>query len=324
MTSVLVLGGSGYLGRHVVAALRQDRRVTRVLTPGRSVCDVMGASVEELTDLLVLMEPHVVVNCVGRLDGEPRELAAANTGVTAKLLGAVRKAPARLVRVGSAGEYGPVQPGVAVDEDTPARPVSAYGSSHLAATLLVEEARRAGTAEAVTLRVFNPIGSGMGANTVLGRAAHQLEEALRDGTGTVRLGPLGAYRDFVDARDVASAVVAAAFTPIEWATINVGSGRATRVRDAVEMLAAVAGFDGDIFEAPAAPGRSVGVDWIEADTTRARRALGWTSQHSLQESLTEIWRDVAPIDVRALGGAPTVTRRPAELTFSQLGGNPDE
>lgn len=322
MTSVLVLGGSGYLGRHVVAALRQDRRVVRLLTPGRSVCDVMGASADELTDLLARLEPDVVVNCVGRLDGEPRELSAANTGVTAKLLSAVTKVPARLVRIGSAGEYGPVAPGVPVDEDAPARPVSSYGSSHLAATLLVEEARRARTADAVTLRVFNPIGSGMGANTVLGRAAHQLEEALREDTPTVRLGPLGAYRDFVDARDVASAVVAAAFTWTEWPTLNIGSGRATRVRDAVAMLAEVAGFDGDIFEAPAAPGRSVGVDWIEADTTRAKRALGWSPRHSLRDSLTEIWRDVAPLDVRALGGAPTVTRRPAELTSFSIGGEP--
>src|SRR5690606_40217788 len=65
---------------------------------------------------------------------------------TAKLIDAIAVAtPAtRLVRLGSAGEYGPVPPGQAVTEDHPTNPVSAYGHSHLAATGLLHHATATG------------------------------------------------------------------------------------------------------------------------------------------------------------------------------------
>jgi nucleoside-diphosphate-sugar epimerase len=320
MTTALVLGGSGFLGRHVVAALAADPRITRVLSPPRNSCDVMTAAPGKLQEVLAGFDPDVVVNCTGRLDGSAEHLAEANTAVTAKLLAVMEGSRARLVRIGSAGEYGVVPVGVPVAEDAPAAPVGPYGASHLEATRLVEQAHRTGRVDALTLRVFNPIGTGLNGSTVLGSAATQMREVLRGARHHVRLGPLGAFRDFVDARDVASAVVAATFAPSTRPTYNVAGGRATSVRDAVSLLAQVAGYTGEVREAPSLPGRSAGVDWIQADIGRAREDLGWQPQHALRDSLTCIWRDVAPVDRRPGMDAPTVPRRPAAATSIPLGG----
>lgn len=313
MTTVLVLGASGFLGRHVVLALEGHPTSLRVLTSGREVCDLVRDPVARLEQTLSDMAPDVVVNCTGRLDGSASELVEANTLTTAKLLDALATVPARLVRIGSAGEYGVVPVGSRVHEEVSAAPVGAYGASHLAATLLIEQARRAGRVDAVSLRVFNPIGTGLNGDTVLGKAARRLRDALvaPDGRDSpVRLGNMDAYRDFVDARDVADAVVAAVISPPPWGTINIGSGRATRVREAVRVLADLAGYRGDIVEAPVTLGRSSGVRWIQADITRARDSLGWRPRRGLEESLKEIWSDVAATKLRPTRSVGRPDHRP--------------
>lgn len=318
MTTVLLFGASGYLGRHVARALDDHPEGLNVVAPGRSACDLVHAPVAELEQMLRAIGPHVVINCMGRLDGSFSELVEANTLTTAKLLDALAVVPARLVRVGSAGEYGTVPMGSLVDEEMPASPVGAYGASHLAATLLVEQAHRSGRVDAVSLRVFNPIGSGLNGDTVLGRAALSIREAHDVGASQVHLGPLDAFRDFVDARDVAAAVVAAATGSQPWSTINVGSGRATQVREAVRLLADVAGFQGDVVEAPASSGRSAGVTWIQADIGRAREALGWNPQRSLAESVGQIWNDVAATRGHPDPGAEQLNdRRSVTVTRSE-------
>jgi NDP-hexose 4-ketoreductase len=290
MSTVLVFGGSGFLGAHVVTALQGDPRVDRLLTPGRRDCDVERADSGQLGDLLRDARPDVVVCCTGRLDGTAEQLVQANTLVTAKLVDALAaSAPsARLVRIGSAGEYGRVPEGRPVRESDRPAPVGVYGVSHLAATRIVELAVESGRLGGVSLRVFNPVGTGLGSATVLGQAVVRLLRAVDENATDVRMGPLSAYRDFVDARDVAAAVVAACFCSTAGPTLNIASGRAVQVRDAVRLIADLVGFTGRIQEDGPGAQRSSGVDWVRADIGRAREQLGWSPTHSLEDSLGAI------------------------------------
>jgi nucleoside-diphosphate-sugar epimerase len=177
-----------------------------------------------------------------------------------------------------------------VTETAVASPVSAYGITKLASTLLVRDAAVAGRLDGVALRIFNPIGANLTAGTVLGRAAREIRSALATGDD-ITLGPLGAYRDFVDVTDVANAIVAAALTPVlPEPVLNVGSGRAVAVRDVVAMLAEVAGFDGKVIESDPPHSRSGAVTWIAADTTVTRRVLGWSPHHDLTTSIRNLWQ----------------------------------
>lgn len=289
---VLLFGASGFIGGHVRAALEADPHLDAVVCPGRREHDLIDGDHQGLVRVIGHHAPTAIVCCVGRLGGTDSELIRGNTLVAAKLLEAAAAASpgARLVRLGSAGEYGAVAPGHAVTEEAPAGPVAAYGVSHLAGTRLFQLAGERGVADTVSLRVFNPIGPGMSAETMLGRAAERLRAALATGAGEITMGPLSAYRDFVDVRDLAAIVPAVLRAPrLPHRVFNVGSGRAVRSREAVRLLAEAAGFGGEIREQGSGPQRSAAVEWIQADVRRAREELGWSPSHDLSTSIKDIW-----------------------------------
>nr|WTA69730.1 NAD-dependent epimerase/dehydratase family protein [Micromonospora sp. NBC_00855] len=291
MTRILLFGASGFLGRHVRTALAADATLT---CPTRAECDLVTVDLSDLTALVQASRPTAVINCSGRMAGDDHQLLRAHTLVTAKLIEAVvAGAPgARLVRLGSAGEYGPVPVGRAVGEGNPTEPVGGYGLSQLAATRLTELAIAARRIDAVVLRVFNPIGSGMAEQNVLGRTVRLLRDAIRQGSPAIALGSLDAWRDFVDVRDVASAVQAAVGAPRVPPVLNVGSGSAVRIRYVVRLLADAAGFTGAVNEtAPASDAaRSASVSWMCADISAARE-LGWAPGHALADTVKAIWAD---------------------------------
>jgi NDP-hexose 4-ketoreductase len=292
MTRVLLFGASGFIGAHVRAVLSADARIGELVGPGRDAFDLIDGDVAGLADLLRWEAPDAVVCCVGRLAGTEPELIRANTLVAAKLIEAVAQAApaARLVRLGSAGEYGVVPHGRSVAEEDETRPVAAYGVSHLAGTRLFEVAGASGRVDAVSLRVFNPIGTGLSQENLLGRAATRLRAALATGATEITMGPLGAYRDFIDVHDLASLVLAAVTAPaLRHRVFNAGSGTAVTAREAVRMLAAQAGYAGEIREEGTGPQRSAAVDWIRADIDRARTELGWSPVHDLAASIKDVW-----------------------------------
>ncbi|MFD5497388.1 NAD-dependent epimerase/dehydratase family protein [Streptomyces sp. NPDC127091] len=305
---VLVLGRTGYLGRHVVAHLR-GLPDTQLPEAGRSTAgagaglriDLATDSPDRLAKTLAEAAPDAVINCAGATAGDAVTLAEVNTRGPAVLCAALRQAAprARLVHLGSAAEYGPGEQGTKVTETAATRPLGPYGATKLAGTAVVT----ASGLDAVVLRVGNPVGPGAPSTGLPGRVAALLRETgaaePEAGTGAVlRLGDLSAYRDFVDARDVARAAVLAALAagPLP-PVLNIGGGEAVRVRDLVHLLARRAGFGGRIEEAAGATGatggsaRSAAVSWQCSDITAAGEALDWRPSYPLEESLAALWAD---------------------------------
>jgi nucleoside-diphosphate-sugar epimerase len=283
----LVLGAAGFLGGHVRARLDADPDVT-VVAAGRSRADLVSGDLDEL---LRAAAPDVVVNCAGVTGGDEAAMARGNVVAVANLLAALDRGPrpVRLVHLGSAAEYGSVPPGRAVAETDPARPVSAYGMSKLAATELVLAARRRGRT-ATVLRVFNPMGPGTPESLLPGRLVAGLRRAASSGE-RARVGSLDGHRDFVDARDVAAAIRAAAVAdrPLP-GVLNIGSGRATALRDLAAMAAGAMGVEPPLEDA-AGSARSPSVSWQQADITAATATLGWRPFYAPADSI----RDMAPV-----------------------------
>jgi len=295
--SLLVIGGGGFLGGHVCRRARAAGltvatagRAALPGSPAHNRIDLAQEDLGRIAAIIASVAPDAVINCAGATAGAMDELAAANITATHALVTVMLQArtPARLVHLGSAAEYGRSEPGVPVDESTPARPAGPYGLTKLAGTRLVELARTAGLG-AVVLRVFNPVGAGAPEDGLPGRVTAQLRQAIAHGTD-VRLGPLDAVRDFVDARDVADAVLAAVAAPsLPSPVLNIGSGVGTSARALVKQLGEISGSMAVIHEDALGSARSAGMPWQQADIRRARHDLGWRPRRSLTAALTDLW-----------------------------------
>lgn len=329
---VLLLGANGFLGRFVADRLLADPAV-HLTALGRGDdadvrFDLAGGSPGALTRFLDAVHPGVVINCAGATRGGARDLTRHNTVAVATVCEALRRSGcgARLVQLGCSSEYGPSQAGSSTAEDAVPRPGGPYGVSKLAASELVLGAGL----DAVVLRVFSPVGPGTPAGSPLGRLAEAMRRAMQSGDGELKLSGLGVQRDFVDVRDVARAVHAASLSAAQ-GVVNIGTGRAVRLRDAAAILARVAGYGGALHEldAPTGPQRpahghaghagghaTLGPPrgehpseqlgspgpfpypdgcggWQQADVRTARDRLGWRPRINLEESLADIWMEAA-------------------------------
>jgi len=295
---ILLIGASGFLGTHVrrraleagltvITASRGDLAGS----PGHLVLDLAATDPAAIGSSLADVAPDVVVNCAGATAGSVEVLAAANITGTYALTSAMLASPhpMRLVHLGSAAEYGRSDEGEIVSESAPARPAAPYGATKLAGTKLVQLGRQAGL-DAIVLRVFNPVGAGAPESGLPGNLAAQLREVLRTGAD-VRLGPQHAFRDFVDARDVADAVLAAAQADrLSQPVLNIGSGVATPVRVLVKELVDISGFGGRVHEDDSGSARSGALPWQQADIAMAQKALGWQPCRDLTASLIDLWK----------------------------------
>lgn len=329
MRRILCLGSTGFLGGHIAGQLRalpgvrllgggrpaltRDDQSIGDLRTGDQPIDLATVSVSALAEALRALDPHTVVNCAGAVGGSPLRLAEVNTRGPAVLCEALRRAApaARLVHLGSAAEYGATAPGRSLDEAAPTRPLGSYGATKLAGTLIVSQS----SLDATVLRVFNPIGPGSPAASLPGRLAAELRRALPDGAdGVIRVGDLSAYRDYVDVRDVARAVVLAALAPGALPRVlNIAGGGATAVRAIADGLVAASGFRGRVEESGAGSHRSESVSWQLADISAAAAALGWRPRFTLAESLADLWNESAPMPATATAKAATPAEVPAEV-----------
>jgi NDP-hexose 4-ketoreductase len=302
---ILVLGARGFIGSHVAQLIGSEPDKTegifvtrlhaaqpRMPSCGRWACfDVAEGSQWALAQLIERLAPHVVVNCTGANEGSPDDMRELNVGVVHKLVSALASGPpAHLVHLGSAAEYGPSQNSAPVIETARPRPTDKYAATKLEATQLVCDAAESGRISATVLRVFNPIGAGAPASSVVGGAVLAFREAVAAGHKTVAIGGLHGASDFIDVRDVARAVLAASYlrsVPGEQIVFNIGRGIPVSSRWLVHRLAGIARFEGEIVEETPALGSAVVSQW--AETTAAHKTLAWRPRYLLSDALTQAW-----------------------------------
>ena len=289
---VLVTGASGFVGRHLVAHLRDLG--DDVIPSDTDVTDP-----EALARELGSHRPEVVYHLAAQSDmgrgwADPVRTVRVNAEGTFNVLDAARRAGTALVVAASSSEvYGPAaETELPLTEDAPLRPANPYAASKAAAEMMCRQARFGVGPDVVIVRAFNLLGPGQGTGFVASALAAQIAGNERSGGDRVRVGNLEARRDFTDVRDAARAyrLLAAHGSPGE--AYNLCSGTDRPVRELAEMLMGLTGrpmaleTDPDRFRPADARAR-------RGDPAKLRAATGWRPEIPLTETLADLldhWR----------------------------------
>lgn len=306
--AVLVTGGAGYIGSHVILALQEAGRqivVVDNLSTGRraavpvKIPFIRGDIGDQALITSVLQAHHVgaVMHFAGSIVvpesvTQPLAYYHNNTAGSLALIDACRQAAVeRFVFSSTAAVYG-VPEVLPVDEDAPTRPINPYGTSKLMTEWILRDAAAAHGLRSVTLRYFNVSGADPGgrAGQATRNPTHLLEVASQVATG--RRPEIAIYgddyptpdgtciRDYIHVSDLAAAHVAALDyleSGGESRILNCGYGRGYSVRDVLAAMEHAAGRRLNTRIAPRRPGDPAA---LVAKVDRIRIVLDWTPRYN--------------------------------------------
>jgi UDP-glucose 4-epimerase len=314
--TVLVTGGAGYIGAHVVRLLSErgdDVVVFDDLSTGDAArignVPLYRYDLAEPGTIPVLAEAireHGVVAVIHfagrkRVDesvARPAWYYRQNIGSLANVLDAMEsEGVGRLIFSSSAAVYGDVV-SAAITEDDDKRPVNPYGATKLMGEQLVDSATHAFPLRAASLRYFNVAGAGWPelGDTVALNLVPMVFERIDAGSSPLIFGddyptPDGTcVRDFVHVHDLAEAHLAMLdhldVMDIGHVAVNVGTGSGWSVRQIIEAILRTAGSP----LTPVVQGRRVGdPPLVVADPSRILELTGWSARRSLDDIVASAW-----------------------------------
>lgn len=300
MEKILVTGGAGFIGSHVVEQLLATGRFVYVLDnfrtgqeenlqrfkPGRF--EIIRDSVANVAAHKQLGEVTTVFHLaaeVGNLNSieHPVDDAQTNISGTIHVCEFARRINAKVIYSSSSAIYGE-SAYLPIDEEHPLRPKSPYGLSKLAAEFYVRLYGEIHQMRHVCLRYFNAYGEGQLFNPY-SNVIPIFVRRLFHSKPLVIYGDGEQTRDFVHVRDLARANLIAADSAIDAGVFNVASGVRSSINELVEILRQLHGELQVEFEVPRTGEVRDSVAKIEAFT----HATGFTPQVSLREGVAQYY-----------------------------------
>jgi UDP-glucose 4-epimerase len=291
---ILVTGGSGFIGRNVVAGLAGAGYRVRVVDlqphPDPEVDIVVG----DICDHDVLVEAFApgidgvvhlaAVTSVLKSVDHPGLTYRTNVAATADLMELCREhSVSPVVFASSSAVAGRFEAG-AISETSPLRPLSPYGATKAAAEMLMSAYDASYGVRGAVLRLTNVYGPGMALKDSI---VARLMRAVLAGTTFEIYGDGRQVRDYVHVSDVVEAVQAALTDPAWTGPASVGGGHSISVLEMVDRVRDVTGGRLPAVHGPARPGE---MPAVIVDTAAARRR-GWEPRVSLDEGLAGVWRE---------------------------------
>ncbi len=304
---VLVTGGAGFIGHHIVRQLVGSGHEVMVIDNlSRSLKEnvefVKGLGVQlkpidvrdfsSLVDAFREFRPEAVVHAAALIDveesvkrpslyAEVNVTGSANVGKASCDVGV-----SRIIYLGSAAVYGEPKY-LPVDEGHPTEPLSPYGASKLGGEHMIKALSRSlKKTHYIVLRLFNVYGPGQSPTSPYSGVITKFIARIKSGKPPIIYGDGGQVRDFIHVRDVAKAVEKALTTQHLNQEYNIGSGKPTTIKELADAIIKISGKN-ELRPKHEAP-RPGDIRLSYADISKASNLLKWRPQTTLEQGLREL------------------------------------
>jgi GDP-L-fucose synthase len=292
---VLVTGGSGFVGRAVVAQLREHGGAD-VVAPRSRDYDLTRA--EDAARMFDDSEPQLVIHLAARVGGiganleHPSELYVSNLLMGTHIIEEARlHAVAKTVILGTICSYPKLTPVPFREEylwdGYPEETNAPYGVAKKALLVHARSNRQQYGQSAIYLLPTNLYGPGDKFNPSVSHVIPALIKKCVDakdaGAEEIEVWGTGlATREFLYVDDAAAGILLAAERYDDDEPVNLGSGREVAIKELAELIADLVGFEGTLRWNPSKPD---GQPRRRLDVSRAERRFGWRATTSLEEGL---------------------------------------
>jgi UDP-glucose 4-epimerase len=304
---VLVTGGSGFIGRHVVSELSADGARVRVVDLQPHVDPAVDVVIGDIADPAVLEQAFdggfdsivhlAAVTSVLRSLEQPELTFRTNVAGTAALLQAGRTAGVSSLAFASTNAVtGPME-APKISEAATLKPLTPYGSTKAAAEMLMSAYTASYGLRCACIRLTNVYGPGMQAKDSI---VARLMRAIRLGTTFEIYGDGNQVRDYVHATDVVAAMRLALLSDQWTGPMVIGSGTSLSVHQVLQAVRDVSGAELEVRHGPAKAGE---MPAVIVDPSRAH-AAGWSPRYpDLADGLIGVWDEWSRADVQPAPGA---------------------
>ena len=294
-TRVVVTGGAGFLGRHVMAALK-GHGYANAVTFRSSEYDL--TSEDEAARMIADLQPEAIIHLAATVGGiganrrYPGTYYYRNLMMGALLMEQARRSRVkRFLSVGTICSYPKHTPVPFREEDLwngyPEETNAPYGLAKKMLLVQSQAYRQEFGFDAVNLLVVNLYGPGdnfdPSTSHVIPALIRKCEEAREAGAAEIEVWGTGsATREFLYVEDAARGIVSALERLEGSDPVNLGAGFEISIKELTEKIAAATGFRGRLAWDPTKPD---GQPRRCLDTSRAERLLGWRAVTPLDEGL---------------------------------------
>jgi UDP-glucose 4-epimerase len=303
MKQILITGGAGFIGLHLLQRLSQlNCEITLIDNLSNANRDFQNTNIsfhkgdirnrDSISEIFKCKKIDTCVHLAAKSNvsdsiTNPFDTFDINVKGTLNVLDVCSNNRVdNFIFASSAASYGEPKK-LPIPEDHTLDPVSPYGASKVAGEVLVSSYRNFGSIQNVTsLRFFNVYGKGQTLEYagVITKFAERLSKGLRP----VIHGNGEQTRDFVSVNDVINAIVLAMKSSGEGHVFNIASGKSLTINELAKTMIRISGLDLEpLYEEE----REGDIKYIVADTTRARSILGFAAKDELEPGLKQLLLD---------------------------------
>ena len=290
MRKMLVIGGTGFVGKHLVKQLSPHYKVAATGTQ----YDIRNYNT--IRQLVAKVVPDLVINLaslttVRETIERPYETYDIGFTGTLNLLTVLKEEgfTGRMLQVSSSEVYGFPLPGqLPISESEPFRPMSPYSVSKVASEMLCYQWSQTEEFEVIRTRPFTHIGPGQSVRFAISKFARQIAEIIKGKREPVlHVGNIDTTRDYTDVRDVVSAYDALFQKGRNQHVYNICTSKQIRTGDLLDKLIDCSGCSIDVVQERSLMRKSE-QQLVVGDNNKIRSETGWKPEVPLNTTIADI------------------------------------